>query len=92
MLLGYGWFLKLWSLFGYPKYWVAYYIRDPKRDHNFDNHPYTFKGCLGVLAGRVLELWAFGCIVQGLIGPPKRHISKNKDRDIPYKPPYNEAQ
>ena len=23
---------------------------------------------------------------------PKRHISKNEDRDIPYKPPYNEAQ
>ena len=23
---------------------------------------------------------------------PKKHISKNKDRDIPYKPPYNEAQ
>ena len=22
----------------------------------------------------------------------KNHISKNKDRDIPYKPPYNEAQ
>ena len=23
---------------------------------------------------------------------PKKHISKNKDRDIPYKPPYNEGQ
>ena len=23
---------------------------------------------------------------------PKEHISKNKDRDIPYKPPYSEAQ
>ena len=23
---------------------------------------------------------------------PKKHISKNEDRDIPYKPPYNEAQ
>ena len=23
---------------------------------------------------------------------PKKHISKNWDRDIPYKPPYNEAQ
>ena len=22
---------------------------------------------------------------------PKKHISKNQDRDIPYKPPYNEA-
>ena len=22
---------------------------------------------------------------------PKKHISKNKDRDIPYKPPYNQA-
>ena len=24
--------------------------------------------------------------------PPKKHISKSKDRDIPYTPPYNEAQ
>ena len=23
---------------------------------------------------------------------PKKQTSKNKDRDIPYKPPYNEAQ
>ena len=23
---------------------------------------------------------------------PKKHISKHKDRDIPYTPPYNEAQ
>ena len=34
-----GWLSKLWSLFGYPKYWVPYYNKDPKRDHNFDNHP-----------------------------------------------------
>ena len=34
-----GWLSKSWSLFGYPKYWVPYYIRDPKRDHNFDNGP-----------------------------------------------------
>ena len=34
-----GWLSKLWSLFGYPKYDVAYYNRDPKRTHNFDNHP-----------------------------------------------------
>ena len=27
--------------FGYPKYEVPYYDRDPKRDHNFDNHPDT---------------------------------------------------
>ena len=26
--------------FGYPRYEVPYYNRDPKRDHNFDNHPY----------------------------------------------------
>ena len=36
----YGWLSKSGSLFGYPKYWVPYYIRDPKKDHNFDNHPY----------------------------------------------------
>ena len=25
-----GWLSKLWSLFGYPKYWVPYCNRDPK--------------------------------------------------------------
>ena len=35
----YGWLSKLWCLFGYPKYQVPYYIKDPKRAHNFDNHP-----------------------------------------------------
>ena len=25
---------------GYPKYEVPYYNKDPKKDHNFDNHPY----------------------------------------------------
>ena len=39
-----GWLSKLWSLFGYPKYQVPYYNRDPKRDHNFDNHPYRDDG------------------------------------------------
>ena len=33
------WLSKLWSLFGYPKYEVPYYNRDPKRDQNFDIHP-----------------------------------------------------
>ena len=35
----YWWLSKLWSLFWYPKYEVPYYNKDPKRDHNFDNHP-----------------------------------------------------
>ena len=30
-------------LFGYPKYSVPYYNRDPKRDHHFDNHPFRDK-------------------------------------------------
>ena len=39
--LGYicGWLAKLESLFGFPQYSVPCYIKDPKRDHNFDNHP-----------------------------------------------------
>ena len=45
----YGWLSKLWSLFGYPKYEVPYYNRDPKRDHNCDNHP-------GVVFG--LKVWS----------------------------------
>ena len=28
---------------GYPTYQVPYYNRDPKRDHNFDNHPFRPK-------------------------------------------------
>ena len=28
-------------IFGCPKYEVPYYNRDPKRDHNFDNHPHA---------------------------------------------------
>ena len=27
----FGWLSKLWSLFGYPKYQVPYYKRDPKK-------------------------------------------------------------
>ena len=47
----YGWLSKLWSLFGYPKYEVPYYNRDPKRDHNFDNHPIYIHVNLGVHTG-----------------------------------------
>ena len=36
----FGWLSKLGSLFVYPKCKVPYYIKDPKRDPNFDNHPY----------------------------------------------------
>ena len=32
------------SPFGCPKNFVPYYIRDPNRDNNFDNHPYTLGG------------------------------------------------
>ena len=38
----YGWLSKLWSFLGYPKYLGPYYNRNPKRDHNFDNHPYIY--------------------------------------------------
>ena len=31
------------SLFGYPKYEVPYYNRDPKKGHNLDKHPYVFE-------------------------------------------------
>ena len=29
------------SLFRHPKYSVPYCLRDPKKDHNFDNHPFS---------------------------------------------------
>ena len=31
--------VKIMVPFGYPTYVVPYYNRDPKMDHNFDNHP-----------------------------------------------------
>ena len=34
-------------LFGYPKYQGPYYNRGPKKDHNFDNHPYGHPLSLG---------------------------------------------
>ena len=33
--------VKIMVPFGYPKYSVPHYNRDPRRDHNFDNHPYA---------------------------------------------------
>ena len=33
-------------LFGYPTYLVPYYIKDPKRDPNFDKHPYVEGVCI----------------------------------------------
>ena len=43
-IIGYiGWLSNLWSLFGYPRYQVPYYNRDPKRDQNFDNQPCKIK-------------------------------------------------
>ena len=32
------------AFLGYPKYQVPYDNRDPKRDHEFDNHPYRDNG------------------------------------------------
>ena len=39
--------------FWVPKYEVPYYNRDPKRDHNFDNHPYVYssKDFMGLDSG-----------------------------------------
>ena len=34
--------VKIMAPFGYPKYQVQYDNKDPKRDHNFDNHPYIY--------------------------------------------------
>ena len=33
---------KIMAPFGYPKYKVPYYNKDPKRGPNIDNHPYAF--------------------------------------------------
>ena len=38
---GHGRLSKLWSPFVSPKYYVPYCSKDPKRDHNFDNHPHA---------------------------------------------------
>ena len=41
----YGWLSKFWVPFWVP-YQVPYYNRDPKMDHNFDNHPYELQSNL----------------------------------------------
>ena len=41
-----GWLSKRWSPFGSPKYQVPFDTRDPKGDHNFDNHPHDVCGTL----------------------------------------------
>ena len=51
---------------------------------------------LGVPARVVLHpvsnFWGFTCLNPKRSGSARqKHISKHKDRDIPYKPPYNEA-
>ena len=53
----YGLLSKLWSPFGSPKYYVPYYTKDPKRDHNLDNHPYA------TLAQRPLEAPKHQCLL-----------------------------
>ena len=49
-------------LFGYPKYWVPYYNRDPKqRDDNFDNRPVGGRGgCESLEFGSGFGLWGVG--------------------------------
>ena len=45
---------------GYPKYSVPYYDRDPKKDHNFGNHPYI----------QLLRNWAPNYhIIEVIMGP-----------------------
>ena len=39
-LFVFGWLSKLWSLFGSLLYYGTYYLGSPKRDHNFDIHPF----------------------------------------------------
>ena len=47
--------VKIMVPFWGPKYEVAYYMKDPKGDHNFDNHPH---GSLGkVLEASMILTW-----------------------------------
>ena len=45
---------------------MPYYNRDPKRDHNFDNHPWEFHG---ILFGT--SLWQFWRESQALVAEPR---------------------
>ena len=38
----YGWLSKLWSLFGSLVQYGTYYLEYPKRNPNFDYHPYDY--------------------------------------------------
>ena len=70
--------------FGYPKYQVPCYIRDPKREPNFDNPPYESPNRVRIWVPlRALGFpgvsWGFGIYVLGFHGlgaplmDPSRH-------------------
>ena len=49
---------------------MPYYNRDPKRDHSFDNHPYTFCAALSIGCSALLLVApgsALGRLVTGLL-------------------------
>ena len=44
---------------------MLYYNRDPKRDHNFDNHPHAGAGSFGTAAAQGFGAEAVGWRVEG---------------------------
>ena len=54
---------------------MPYYNRDPKRDHNFDNHPYDWGSCeVGLF---FLKAWGLGFRVSKHPSPHKMGLELN---------------
>ena len=50
---------------------MPYYNGDPKRDHNFDNHPYTiglYSGLWWLYIGVYRVIFGFMVVIMGFIG------------------------
>ena len=63
-----GWLPKLWSPYGSHKYSVQYSIKDPKRDHNFDNHPHAW--ALKGLPYHNFGVYVYTIKLHGFLDPP----------------------
>ena len=66
-------------MFGYPEYWVLYYIRDPERGHNFDNHPLIISQ-----PGPPVEVYSF-------LEPLRRGTACHSETQLKYRPGWSRA-
>ena len=81
---GYGWLSKLWSLLGYPKYWVPYYTRDKKRTIILTStHMFLFMARTHLQSLRTGNQEVYrGYIIQGLYGDNIGTMEKKMETTI----------